>query len=36
MWEWLFSGEDDKNVFDNIGDWWSGDEEETSTDSAFE
>ena len=35
MWEWLFSGEDDKNVFDNIGDWWSGDEEETSTDSAF-
>ena len=34
MWEWLFSGEDDKNVFDNIGDWWSGDEE-TSTDSAF-
>ena len=35
MWEWLFSGEDDKNVFDNIGNWWSGDEEETSTDSAF-
>jgi hypothetical protein len=30
MWEWLFGGEDDKNVFDNIGDWWTGDDDEYS------
>ena len=28
MWEWLFGGEDDKNVFDNIGDWWTGDDDD--------
>ena len=30
MWEWLFGGEDDKNVFDNIGDWWTEDDDEYS------
>jgi len=37
MWEWLFGGEDDKNVFDNIGDWWTGEDDEYSQteDSAF-
>tara|TARA_R100000951_G_scaffold3046_3_gene4418 strand:- start:14750 stop:15718 length:969 start_codon:yes stop_codon:yes gene_type:complete len=41
MWEWLFGGEDDKNVFDNIGDWWTGDDDtetytqESVSDSAF-
>jgi len=33
-WEYITPGQDDKGIFANVGDWWSGDEE-TSTDSAF-
>lgn len=34
-WEYITPGQDDKGIFANVGDWWSGDEEETSTDSVF-
>ena len=31
-WEYITPGQDDKGIFANVGDWWSGYEEETSKD----